>query len=125
MSSVNPPQRVRCCLESGDAPFSLLGIHLWPFLLSFQCVQCGVPWDQGPRPPGTPPEAALSAQVLSNSNQLLLKSVTQADAGTYTCRAIVPRVGVAEREVALYVNGKRPPGAGPGGQSGAAACRRP
>lgn len=43
--------------------------------------------------------------VLSNSNQLLLKSVTQADAGTYTCRAIVPRIGVAEREVPLYVNG--------------------
>ncbi|XP_077607611.1 kin of IRRE-like protein 1 [Crocuta crocuta] len=46
-----------------------------------------------------------SNMVLSNSNQLLLKSVTQADAGTYTCRAIVPRVGVAEREVPLYVNG--------------------
>uniref|UniRef100_A0A8C0NJ99 Kirre like nephrin family adhesion molecule 1 n=1 Tax=Canis lupus familiaris TaxID=9615 RepID=A0A8C0NJ99_CANLF len=61
--------------------------------------------NMGPRPPGSPPEAALSAQVLSNSNQLLLKSVTQADAGTYTCRAIVPRIGVAEREVPLYVNG--------------------
>uniref|UniRef100_H0V2V9 Kin of IRRE-like protein 1 n=1 Tax=Cavia porcellus TaxID=10141 RepID=H0V2V9_CAVPO len=46
-----------------------------------------------------------SNMVLSNSNQLLLKSVTQADAGTYTCRAIVPRIGVAEREVPLYVNG--------------------
>uniref|UniRef100_A0A7N5K392 Kirre like nephrin family adhesion molecule 1 n=1 Tax=Ailuropoda melanoleuca TaxID=9646 RepID=A0A7N5K392_AILME len=61
--------------------------------------------NMGPRPPGSPPEAALSAQVLSNSNQLLLKSVSQADAGTYTCRAIVPRIGVAEREVPLYVNG--------------------
>lgn len=71
---------------------------------------------QGPRPPGSPPEAALSAQVLSNSNQLLLKSVTQADAGTYTCRAIVPRIGVAEREVPLYVNGERPSGLGLGGQ---------
>ncbi|KAB0402290.1 hypothetical protein E2I00_014116, partial [Balaenoptera physalus] len=30
----------------------------------------------------------VSCEVLSNSNQLLLKSVTQADAGTYTCRAI-------------------------------------
>uniref|UniRef100_A0A7N5JRX8 Kirre like nephrin family adhesion molecule 1 n=1 Tax=Ailuropoda melanoleuca TaxID=9646 RepID=A0A7N5JRX8_AILME len=46
-----------------------------------------------------------SNMVLSNSNQLLLKSVSQADAGTYTCRAIVPRIGVAEREVPLYVNG--------------------
>ncbi|XP_051055326.1 kin of IRRE-like protein 1 isoform X3 [Phodopus roborovskii] len=61
--------------------------------------------NMGPRRPGSPPEANLSAQVLSNSNQLLLKSVTQADAGTYTCRAIVPRIGVAEREVPLYVNG--------------------
>lgn len=61
---------------------------------------------QGPRLPGSPPEANLSAQVLSNSNQLLLKSVTQADAGIYTCRAIVPRIGVAEREVPLYVNGE-------------------
>lgn len=71
---------------------------------------------QGPRPPGSPPEAALSAQVLSNSNQLLLKSVSQADAGTYTCRAIVPRIGVAEREVPLYVNGELPAGLGPGGR---------
>uniref|UniRef100_A0A452TCM2 Kirre like nephrin family adhesion molecule 1 n=1 Tax=Ursus maritimus TaxID=29073 RepID=A0A452TCM2_URSMA len=49
-----------------------------------------------------------SNMVLSNSNQLLLKSVSQADAGTYTCRAIVPRIGVAEREVPLYVNGELP-----------------
>lgn len=76
----------------------------------------GPAWTQGPRPPGSPPEAALSAQVLSNSNQLLLKSVTQADAGTYTCRAIVPRIGVAEREVPLYVNGEQPAGLGLGGQ---------
>lgn len=34
--------------------------------------------------------------------------MTQADAGTYTCRAIVPRIGVAEREVPLYVNGEWP-----------------
>lgn len=60
--------------------------------------------------------------MLSNSNQLLLKSVTQADAGTYTCRAIVPRIGVAEREVPLYVNGEWPArdwarGAGAAGSS--------
>uniref|UniRef100_A0A8C6J6Y1 Uncharacterized protein n=1 Tax=Melopsittacus undulatus TaxID=13146 RepID=A0A8C6J6Y1_MELUD len=46
-----------------------------------------------------------SNMVLSNSNQLYLKSVTQADAGQYICKAIVPRIGVGEREVTLYVNG--------------------
>ncbi|XP_061462110.1 kin of IRRE-like protein 1 [Rhineura floridana] len=46
-----------------------------------------------------------SNMVLSNSNQLYLKSVTQADAGLYICKAIVPRIGVGEREVALIVNG--------------------
>nr|XP_028567045.1 kin of IRRE-like protein 1 [Podarcis muralis] len=46
-----------------------------------------------------------SNMVLSNSNQLYLKSVTQADAGLYVCKAIVPRIGVGEREVALIVNG--------------------
>ncbi|XP_053133781.1 kin of IRRE-like protein 1 isoform X3 [Hemicordylus capensis] len=46
-----------------------------------------------------------SNMVLSNSNQLYLKSVTQADAGQYVCKAIVPRIGVGEREVALFVNG--------------------
>lgn len=45
-------------------------------------------------------------QVLSNSNTLHLKAVTQEDAGTYTCKAIVPRIGVAERDVTLTVNGK-------------------
>ncbi|NXI73694.1 KIRR1 protein, partial [Anseranas semipalmata] len=52
----------------------------------------------------TPPSRA-APQVLSNSNQLYLKSVTQADAGQYICKAIVPRIGVGEREVTLYVNG--------------------
>ncbi|XP_062453913.1 kin of IRRE-like protein 1 [Rhea pennata] len=46
-----------------------------------------------------------SNMVLSNSNQLYLKSVTQADAGQYVCKAIVPRIGVGEREVTLFVNG--------------------
>lgn len=45
-------------------------------------------------------------QVLSNSNQLHLKSVSQADAGQYVCKAIVPRIGVGETEVALTVNGQ-------------------
>lgn len=44
--------------------------------------------------------------MLSNSNQLYLKSVTQADAGQYVCKAIVPRIGVGEREVTLFVNGE-------------------
>lgn len=44
-------------------------------------------------------------QVLSNNNQLYLKSVSQADAGQYVCKAIVPRIGVGETEVTLTVNG--------------------
>uniref|UniRef100_A0AAY4E678 Ig-like domain-containing protein n=1 Tax=Denticeps clupeoides TaxID=299321 RepID=A0AAY4E678_9TELE len=46
-----------------------------------------------------------SNMVLSNSNQLYLKSVSQADAGQYVCKAIVPRIGVGETEVTLTVNG--------------------
>ncbi|KAJ8287634.1 hypothetical protein COCON_G00002930 [Conger conger] len=46
-----------------------------------------------------------SSVVLSNGNSLQLKAVTQEDAGTYTCKAIVPRIGVAERDVTLTVNG--------------------
>lgn len=46
-------------------------------------------------------------QVLSNGNTLHLKAVTQEDAGIYVCRAIVPRIGVAEKEVTLAVNGER------------------
>lgn len=45
-------------------------------------------------------------QVLSNNNQLYLKSVSQADAGQYVCKAIVPRIGVGETEVMLTVNGQ-------------------
>uniref|UniRef100_A0A3B4AP52 Ig-like domain-containing protein n=1 Tax=Periophthalmus magnuspinnatus TaxID=409849 RepID=A0A3B4AP52_9GOBI len=45
-----------------------------------------------------------SNMVLSNSNQLYLKSVSQADAGQYVCKAIVPRIGVGETEVTLTVN---------------------
>uniref|UniRef100_A0A4W5KZ14 Kirre like nephrin family adhesion molecule 3, like n=1 Tax=Hucho hucho TaxID=62062 RepID=A0A4W5KZ14_9TELE len=44
-----------------------------------------------------------SSVVLSNGNTLQLKAVTQEDAGTYTCKAIVPRIGVAERDVTLTV----------------------
>ncbi|KAM6949404.1 kin of IRRE-like protein 1a isoform 2-T2 [Aplochiton taeniatus] len=46
-----------------------------------------------------------SNMVLSNNNQLYLKSVSQADAGQYVCKAIVPRIGVGETEVTLSVNG--------------------
>uniref|UniRef100_W5M8K3 Kirre like nephrin family adhesion molecule 3, like n=1 Tax=Lepisosteus oculatus TaxID=7918 RepID=W5M8K3_LEPOC len=46
-----------------------------------------------------------SSVVLSNGNTLQLKAVTQEDAGTYSCKAIVPRIGVAEKEVTLTVNG--------------------
>lgn len=46
-------------------------------------------------------------QVLSNSNQLYLKSVSQADAGQYVCKAIVPRIGVGQTEVTLTVNGQK------------------
>lgn len=46
-----------------------------------------------------------SSMVLSNNNQLYLKSVSQVDAGQYVCKAIVPRIGVGETEVTLTVNG--------------------
>ncbi|XP_055781357.1 kin of IRRE-like protein 1 isoform X3 [Salvelinus fontinalis] len=49
--------------------------------------------------------SSVVRQVLSNGNTLQLKAVTQEDAGTYTCKAIVPRIGVAERDVTLTVNG--------------------
>ncbi|XP_072303001.1 kin of IRRE-like protein 3 isoform X1 [Eucyclogobius newberryi] len=43
--------------------------------------------------------------VLSNKNTLTLKAVKPEDAGKYVCRAVVPRVGAAEKEVSLTVNG--------------------
>uniref|UniRef100_A0A8C7U7D8 Kirre like nephrin family adhesion molecule 1b n=1 Tax=Oncorhynchus mykiss TaxID=8022 RepID=A0A8C7U7D8_ONCMY len=46
-----------------------------------------------------------SNMVLSNNEELVLKSVSQADAGQYVCKAIVPRIGVRETEVYLIVNG--------------------
>lgn len=48
----------------------------------------------------------MYVQVLSNNNQLHLKSVSQVDAGQYVCKAIVPRIGVGETEVTLTVNGQ-------------------
>uniref|UniRef100_A0A674J468 Kirre like nephrin family adhesion molecule 2 n=1 Tax=Terrapene triunguis TaxID=2587831 RepID=A0A674J468_9SAUR len=70
-----------------------------------------------PPPPQAPPKdrtqeswppaltPAMWLQVLSNGNTLHLKAVTQEDAGTYVCKAIVPRIGVADKEVTLAVNG--------------------
>lgn len=52
------------------------------------------------------PYLCVCVQVLSNNNQLHLKSVSQADAGQYVCKAIVPRIGVGETEVTLTVNGQ-------------------
>ncbi|XP_073671802.1 kin of IRRE-like protein 3 isoform X4 [Paramisgurnus dabryanus] len=46
-----------------------------------------------------------SGVVLSNENILTLRAVRQEDAGKYVCRAVVPRVGAAEKEVSLMVNG--------------------
>uniref|UniRef100_A0A8C4Y5Q1 Kirre like nephrin family adhesion molecule 2 n=1 Tax=Gopherus evgoodei TaxID=1825980 RepID=A0A8C4Y5Q1_9SAUR len=56
-----------------------------------------------------------SSVVLSNGNTLHLKTVTQEDAGTYVCKAIVPRIGVADKEVTLAVNGEGRGGAFHGG----------
>ncbi|XP_062818352.1 kin of IRRE-like protein 2 isoform X6 [Anolis carolinensis] len=65
-----------------------------------------------------------SVQVLSNSNTLHLKGVTQEDAGIYVCKAIVPRIGVAEKEVALAVNGPPIISAGPSQQTTVGAKAR-
>lgn len=51
-------------------------------------------------------QTSVTLQVLSNENTLTLKTVRQEDAGKYVCRAVVPRVGVGEKEVTLTVNGK-------------------
>ncbi|KAK6326580.1 hypothetical protein J4Q44_G00022250 [Coregonus suidteri] len=71
---------------------TLVDVQFGPRLLS----------DPKPMKPG--PKQGSSV-VLSNGNTLQLKTVTQEDAGTYTCKAIVPRIGVAERDVTLTVNG--------------------
>ncbi|XP_053308342.1 kin of IRRE-like protein 2 [Spea bombifrons] len=46
-----------------------------------------------------------SGEVLSNGNTLTLNKVTREDAGTYVCKAIVPRIGTTEQEVTLTVRG--------------------
>ncbi|XP_060639889.2 kin of IRRE-like protein 2 isoform X4 [Anolis sagrei] len=65
-----------------------------------------------------------TVQVLSNGNTLHLKAVTQEDAGIYVCKAIVPRIGVAEKEVALAVNGPPIISAGPSQQTTVGAKAR-
>ncbi|XP_042294799.1 kin of IRRE-like protein 2 isoform X3 [Sceloporus undulatus] len=65
-----------------------------------------------------------SVQVLSNGNTLHLKAVTQEDAGIYMCKAIVPRIGVAEKEVTLAVNGPPIISAGPSQQTAVGAKAR-
>lgn len=74
-----------------------------PFLTSLQSAYlCSFPLHQ----PVFFPYLCVYVQVLSNNNQLHLKSVSQADAGQYVCKAIVPRIGVGETEVTLTVNGQ-------------------
>ncbi|KAM4016157.1 kin of IRRE-like protein 2 isoform 2-T2 [Anomaloglossus baeobatrachus] len=46
-----------------------------------------------------------STEVLSNGNTLSLSKVSREDAGTYVCKAIVPRIGTMEKEVTLTVRG--------------------
>ncbi|KAM9299525.1 kin of IRRE-like protein 2 [Gastrophryne carolinensis] len=46
-----------------------------------------------------------SSEVLSNGNTLSLNKVTREDAGTYVCKAIVPRIGTMEKEITLTVRG--------------------
>ncbi|XP_067318467.1 kin of IRRE-like protein 1 [Anolis sagrei] len=65
-----------------------------------------------------------SSVVLSNGNTLHLKAVTQEDAGIYVCKAIVPSIGVAEKEVALAVNGPPIISAGPSQQTTVGAKAR-
>ncbi|XP_066494879.1 kin of IRRE-like protein 1, partial [Tiliqua scincoides] len=63
-----------------------------------------------------------SSVVSSNGNALHLKAVTQEDAGMYVCKAIVPRIGVAEKAVA--VNGPPIIGAEPSLQTAVGAKAR-
>ncbi|PKU28687.1 kin of irre-like protein 1 [Limosa lapponica baueri] len=110
--AINPTDldigRVFSCRSTNDAipagkeTFVKLNVHHIGSDVTLTCV-----WS------GNPPLTLTwtkkeSNMVLSNSNQLYLKSVTQADAGQYVCKAIVPRIGVGEREVTLFVNGEPP-----------------
>uniref|UniRef100_A0A8C5CXS5 Kin of IRRE-like protein 1 n=1 Tax=Gadus morhua TaxID=8049 RepID=A0A8C5CXS5_GADMO len=91
----------------------LVDVHFGPILLvepqpqtvdMFSDVSLNCKWG------GNPPLTLTwfkkgTNMVLSNNQLLLLKSVSQADAGQYVCKAIVPRIGVGETEVTLTVNG--------------------
>ncbi|XP_066494316.1 kin of IRRE-like protein 1, partial [Tiliqua scincoides] len=86
---------------------------------SFTCTWAGSPpltlaW--------TKKEFRFPSCVLSNGNALHLKAVTQEDAGMYVCKTIVPRIGVAEK--ALAVNGPPIMGAEPSLQTAVGAKAR-
>uniref|UniRef100_A0A8C5IFT7 Kirre like nephrin family adhesion molecule 1 n=1 Tax=Junco hyemalis TaxID=40217 RepID=A0A8C5IFT7_JUNHY len=106
MCPLNSPTIPLCPLHTPKPPktskfgWDSLGNDLWP-----GCRAFGGRPQMSPSVPKRPQTSPVSPQVLSNSNQLYLKSVTQADAGQYVCKAIVPRIGVGEREVTLFVNG--------------------
>ncbi|XP_067837701.1 kirre like nephrin family adhesion molecule 3, like [Heptranchias perlo] len=92
---------------------SLVDVHFGPRLVTepeplivdlgvdaiFSCGWVGNP------PPTLAWTKKSSSVVLSNGDSLHLRSVTQEDSGVYICKAIVPRIGVAEKEVTLIVNG--------------------
>ncbi|XP_066494870.1 kin of IRRE-like protein 1, partial [Tiliqua scincoides] len=86
---------------------------------SFTCTWAGSPpltlaW--------TKKEFRFPSCVLSNGNALHLQAVTQEDAGMYVCKAIVPRIGLAEKAVA--VNGPPIIGAEPSLQTAVGAKAR-
>ncbi|XP_066494871.1 kin of IRRE-like protein 1, partial [Tiliqua scincoides] len=83
---------------------------------SFTCTWAGSPpltlaW--------TKKEFRFPSCVSSNGNALHLKAVTQEDAVMYVCKTIVPRIGVAEK--ALAVNGPPIIGAEPSLQTAVGA----
>ncbi|KAL8220206.1 UNVERIFIED_CONTAM: hypothetical protein K2H54_040674 [Gekko kuhli] len=103
---------------------TLVDVHFGPRLISqpkpltvdigadasFTCTWSGNPpltlaWTKKGSSVESHIQALSYRQVLSNGNTLHLKAVTQEDAGIYVCKAIVPRIGVAEKEVTLAVNG--------------------
>ncbi|XP_018594195.2 kin of IRRE-like protein 1 isoform X2 [Scleropages formosus] len=91
----------------------LVDVHFGPLLLAEPTpvtadietdVTLRCKWSGNPPPTLTWTKKGSSV-VLSNNAQLYLRSVSQSDAGQYICKAIVPQIGVGEREVTLTVNG--------------------
>lgn len=88
-------------IKYGSPSLALINIpSCLSLLLSTSQIFCPAPYAS------TYLSTSPCVQVLSNNNQLYLKSVSQADAGQYVCKAIVPRIGVGETEVTLTVNGQ-------------------